>query len=92
MLIKNVFIVIFDVFFNFRQSVWTCLKRKVIPVLGALISYMDTHNNLEILNRGDSMCWQNTLWIGMLANTDITVLRYADIGKPMICSTQLEAL
>ncbi len=60
---------------------WTCLKKKVIPMLGALISYMDTHNNLEILIRDGHESWQHRLWLDMLENAVITSFQYADIGK-----------
>ncbi len=59
---------------------WTCLKQKVTPILGGLLAYIDTNCNLEILNGELPESWLYKLWMGMLKNTKITPLQYADIG------------
>lgn len=62
-----------------RQSWRQCLQGKVIPVMAAVIAYLDTNNNLDLLyhDGGDtSDLWVQHLWLKIFVHQDIGHLNY----------------
>ncbi len=74
---------------------WTCLKRKVTPILGYLIAYLDTNCNLDLItaqSNGRQDDWIYNLWIELLKNPEVTRLSFTEIGISFTNNSTLSAL
>ena len=58
------------------------MESKVIPILAAVISFIDTNRNLDILNRSDLQTWQVDLWMEFVNNTNLSQLTYLNTVSP----------
>ena len=61
--------------FHFRRSLLQYLESRVTPLLAGILAFSDTNANLDILSEMGDL-WLHEMWLGMLANSDVTDLRY----------------
>ena len=54
------------------------LESRVTPLLAGILAYVDTNNNLDVLNSAvdSSEHWLRDMWFHMLSDSNITVLKY----------------
>jgi len=51
------------------------LESRVTPLLAGVLAYIDTNNNLDVLVH-NSEPWLRHMWLHMLADSNITELKY----------------
>jgi len=54
------------------------LESRVTPLLAGILAYIDTNNNLDVLNAAveSSEHWLRDMWFHMLSDSNVTVLKY----------------
>jgi len=54
------------------------LESRVTPLLAGVLAYVDTNNNLDVLNSAvdSSEHWLRDMWFHMLSDSNVTVLKY----------------
>jgi len=54
------------------------LESRVTPLLAGILAYVDTNNNLDVLNSAAdrSEHWLREMWFHMLSDSNVTVLKY----------------
>lgn len=54
------------------------IERQVAPLLAGMLKYVDTNNNMAIL-QADQVGWRQRLWMEMFRNSTATSLQYKDL-------------
>jgi len=54
------------------------LESRVTPLLAGILTYIDTNNNLNVLDSAvdSSEHWLRDMWLHMLSDSNVTVLKY----------------
>jgi len=59
------------------------LESRVTPLLAGILAYIDTNNNLDVLqsavrasNQQPELEWLRDMWLQMLSDSNVTVLKY----------------
>ena len=60
--------------FSSRRSCIQTLETKVAPILAGILAYLDTNDNLKIL-QGDCIKWKQKLWHTYLNKTEALTLQ-----------------
>jgi len=70
----------------FRRALLQTLESKVTPLLSGIIAYADRNANLDLLEKKSP--WQQTVWLEMLNEEEVTLFRYrqAIVYKSNSCS------
>jgi len=58
-----------------RRALMQYLESRVTPLLAGVLAYVDTNNNLDVLVH-NSDHWLRHMWLYMLADSNITELKY----------------
>jgi len=58
-----------------RRALMQYLESRVTPLLAGVLAYIDTNNNLDVLVH-NSEPWLRHMWLHMLADSNITELKY----------------
>jgi len=61
-----------------RRSLMQYLESRVTPLLAGILAYVDTNNNLDVLDSAvdSSEQWLRDMWFHMLSDSNVTVLKY----------------
>jgi len=61
-----------------RRSLMQYLESRVTPLLAGILAYIDTNNNLDVLDSvvQCSEHWLRDMWFHMFSVSEITVLKY----------------
>jgi len=61
-----------------RRALMQYLESRVTPLLAGILAYIDTNNNLDVLNSAaeNSEHWLCQMWLHMLSDSSVTVLKY----------------
>ncbi|XP_053396010.1 E3 ubiquitin-protein ligase rnf213-alpha-like [Mercenaria mercenaria] len=66
---------------TFRRSCIQTLENKVSPILAGIIAYLDTNDNLKILQE-EHCQWKQELWLTFLNTVDAINLQFTDLQSP----------
>ncbi|XP_053396009.1 E3 ubiquitin-protein ligase rnf213-alpha-like [Mercenaria mercenaria] len=66
---------------TFRRSCIQTLENKVSPILAGIIAYLDTNDNLKILQE-EHCQWKQELWLTFLHTVDAINLHFTDLQSP----------
>ena len=63
---------------TYRRALMQYLESRVTPLLAYVLAYIDTNNNLDVLSSAvlHSEHWLLHMWLRMLSDGNITVLKY----------------
>ncbi|XP_053396339.1 E3 ubiquitin-protein ligase rnf213-alpha-like isoform X2 [Mercenaria mercenaria] len=75
---------------TFRQSCFQTLEAKIAPILAGIIAYLDTNDNMKILQ--EHCLWKQELWLKVLNTADAINLQFADLQSPKRQSDLLEVV
>lgn len=64
-----------------RKAVWIRLVAIVSPLLAELVAFCDYNSNLDLLQNATGH-WKHQLWLGVLANSQLSVIHYKDFLSP----------
>ncbi|XP_053396335.1 E3 ubiquitin-protein ligase rnf213-alpha-like isoform X2 [Mercenaria mercenaria] len=67
---------------TFRRSCIQTLENKVSPILAGIIAYLDTNDNLKILQE-EHCQWKQELWLTFLNTVDAINLQFTDLQSPI---------
>jgi len=61
-----------------RRALMQYLESRVTPLLAGILTYIDTNNNLNVLDSAvdSSEHWLRDMWLHMLSDSNVTVLKY----------------
>ncbi|XP_060586347.1 E3 ubiquitin-protein ligase rnf213-alpha-like [Ruditapes philippinarum] len=65
---------------TFRRSCIQTLETKVAPILAGIIAYLDTNDNIKILQ--EDCDWKQKLFLTILNTVDAISLKFADLQSP----------
>ncbi|XP_053396342.1 E3 ubiquitin-protein ligase rnf213-alpha-like isoform X2 [Mercenaria mercenaria] len=65
---------------TFRRSCIQTLETKVAPILAGIIAYLDTNDNIKILQ--ENCHWKQELWLTVLNTRDAISLQFTDLQSP----------
>ena len=67
------------------------LESRVTPLLAGILAYIDTNNNLDVLNAAveSSEHWLRDMWFHMLSDSNVTVLKYRWVLSVLVFVTLL---
>ena len=71
---------------TFRKALWKRVYSSVVPILAEIIALADTDSNLDLIK--DCNPWVSTLWLGILANPNISELSYSKMISPVTNSVR----
>ncbi|XP_060590421.1 E3 ubiquitin-protein ligase rnf213-alpha-like, partial [Ruditapes philippinarum] len=66
---------------TFRRSCIQTLETKVAPILAGIIAYLDTNDNMKILQE-EHFKWKQELWLTYLNTVDAINLQFTDLQSP----------
>jgi hypothetical protein len=70
----------------YRSSCQKVIEEKVTPLLAKIVAYVDTNDNISLLENADSgVNWVTNLWLGIFASIDVEAVN--KIRVPRIQST-----
>jgi len=61
-----------------RRALMQYLESRVTPLLAGILAYVDTNNNLDVLESAvhNTEHWLHHMWLHMLSDSKVTVLKY----------------
>ena len=71
---------------TFRKAVWKRIYNAVVPILAEIIAFADRDSNLNLLEGGSA--WLSTLWLKILADSNISGLSYSKMISPVTNSVR----
>ena len=66
---------------TFRKALWKRVYSAVVPILAEIIALADRDSNLDLMV--DDHTWVSTLWLEILANSNISELSYSKMISPV---------
>ena len=71
---------------TFRKALWKRIYNAVVPILAEIIAFADRDSNLNLLEGGSA--WLSTLWLKILADSNISGLSYSKMISPVTNSVR----
>ena len=71
---------------TFRKALWKRVYSSVVPILAEIIALADRDSNLDLMR--DNSSWVSMMWLKILANPNVSELRYSKIVSPVTNSVR----